>query len=103
MEDNLPTVKESTEIAIPEGVVPESNFITSSTTPEENKELDVFLVNMQMAFLLASWRGVKSINQVCNLSRATFSAIEKRRHILGHPYGNKDYTTKGSGGVYEID
>jgi hypothetical protein len=102
MSDNLPALTIDAEVEVDDKCIVTNTDITPEIAVTDLQKQEVALTNMAFSFLMASWKGVKTISQVCRLSQATFSAIKERRAILGHSYGHKDQTSNNTV-VYTID
>lgn len=97
--ENLPIPQNEflTELGV---VLPPPSIVQADADLDETRKADIQLFNTALRIHYAMWGEVKTFNAVMSMMDKTFALIEKRRAILGHPYGSPQNKTS-QGDVYD--
>lgn len=96
MTDNLPVPSNEflDELNI---TIPAPIFVGPTASIEETRRSDIAMYNASLSVLYSLWSQVKTFSAALAMIDKTMSLIEKRRAILGHPYGSPQ--NQGSKGL----
>lgn len=87
MDSNLPVPQNDflSELGVS---LPPPILVSSTATYDETLKADIQLFNVGLTVLYAMWGEVKTFSAAMTMIDKTLTMIEKRRAILGHPYGS---------------
>jgi len=95
----LPAIRNEflTELQI---TIPAPILVGPEASIEDTRRADILLFNSSLTVLYALWAEVKTFSAALAMIDKTMALIEKRRAILGHPYGSPQIKTS-QGATFE--